>query len=243
MISLLRRYRKSLFFACITIFLIGTFVGLGGYLFTKNDMSEAVASVGSAKIPYSRFIQRVNRYSDMLRSRGTDVNDEMVKEIKRQMLQDMIIDELLIKKADELGITVTDEELSRDIQSNPEFRRSDQFQQELYFYAVRQAGDTPESYEESRRRQLRVGKLKGVIWNSAKLTPAEIDEIYGRERERFLKELKGSKTKASDFPPKEEFARRVHEQRALELVNYYLRQLAPQAQIMSYLEQRESGGA
>ena len=67
-----------MFVAIIAIFLIGIFVGLGGYLFTSRDTSQAVAQVGAVKIPYSRFVMRVNQWVETLRDQKQDVTDEMV---------------------------------------------------------------------------------------------------------------------------------------------------------------------
>ncbi len=232
MISLLRRHRKSLFIGVITIFLIGTFVGLGGYLFTSKDLTGTVASVGAVKIPYSRFSARVNQYVDALRSRQTDVTDEMVKEIKVGMLRDMIVDELLLTKADEFGVVVTDEELARDIRGTPGFQRGGVFDEELYFRAVRTAfHDSPQGYEDLRRKMLKTSKLKQLVFQSAKLAPAEIAELYAKD--------KGS---MKDFDKeKAAFAAKAQQQRAFELINFYLRQISSQVEIRSYLEQRESG--
>ncbi|OGR85461.1 MAG: hypothetical protein A3J74_09935 [Elusimicrobia bacterium RIFCSPHIGHO2_02_FULL_57_9] len=240
MISFLRRYRKVLFIAVIAIFLIATFVGLGGYLFTSRDTSSAVASVGPAKIPYSRYIARVNQYAEVLRSRGTEVNDEMIKELKRAMLQEMIVDELLVSKASEMGIMVADEELARDIRNTPAFQRDGNFSQEAYFFAVRRSfGDTPEAYEGQRRLQIKTAKFKQLLYHSAKLTPAEVDAAFKRAQDSYAKEHKGS---LKGFTAtKEAVAGQEQQQKALELINYYLRQLAGQIQIVSYLEQRESG--
>jgi peptidyl-prolyl cis-trans isomerase D len=233
MISLLRRYRRPLFIAVITIFLIGTFVGLGGYLFTSRDMSQAVASVGPSKIPYSRYSMRVNQYLDALKSRGAEIKEEEAKQVKRAMLQDMIVDEILLAKADKMGLAVTDEELSRDIHNTPAFQREGVFDQEIYFRALtRVLHESPEGYEESRRRQLKAYKLKQLLYQAAKLSPEEIREAYAEAH-------KGS----AEIPEKERdaFAERLRQQRAIDLINYYLRQMGNQIEIHSYLEQRESG--
>lgn len=233
MISLLRRYRKPMFLAVIAIFLIGTFVGLGGYLFTGRDVSQAVASVGSAKIPYSRFIQRVNQYVDALRAKQPEVTDAMIREVKIGMLRDMIVDELLLAKAEEFGLKVTDEELARDIRATPAFRRGGSFNEEAYFQAVRTVfRDSPQAYEEMRRRSMRTNKIKQLIYQSAKLTPQELQELYAREHGGTLKDFEKNKA---------EFAGKAQQQRALELINYYLRQLSTQVEIRSYLDQREAG--
>ena len=233
MISFFRRYRTSLFIAVIAVFLIATFVGLGGYLFTSRDTTGAVASVGPAKIPYSRFAQRVNQYVEAARSRGSDVGDAEMKELKQAVLRDLIVDEILLMKAEEMGIVVTDEDLNRDIRNTPGFQRGGAFNQDLYFQAVRTAmHDTPSAYEELRRRQLKTLKLKQLIFNTAKLTPDELREAYAEAHKGSLKDFDKEK---------DAFAAKAHQQRALDLINYCLRQLATQVDIRSYLEQREAG--
>ena len=55
MIRWLVKYRKPIFAATALIFLIGIFVGLGGYMLTNNDASTFVAEVAGEKIPRNRF--------------------------------------------------------------------------------------------------------------------------------------------------------------------------------------------
>lgn len=233
MMGFLRRYKTTLFIATIAIFLIGTFVGLGGYLFTSRDMSGSVASVGSTKIPYQDYVNRVNQYQDALRSRGTDITEDMTKEIKQGVLREMIVDELLQQKADEMGITVTDGELARDIQATPAFQQEGQFNQQLYFARVRQVfHDSPESYEKNRRKALKAQKVKQMIFHSAKLAPSEIAEAYKAAHKGSMKGFEKDKA---------QFEAKAQQARALDLINYYLKQLAQQVEIKTYLDQRESG--
>ncbi|MBI3552138.1 MAG: SurA N-terminal domain-containing protein [Elusimicrobia bacterium] len=233
MIRFLSRYRRALFAATIVIFLIGTFVGLGGYLFTSKDMSSAVATVGGNKIPYSRFVFRVQQYSDILKSRGTDVSDDILKQVKQEMLRDMIVEELMRVKADEMGIKVPDDELARDIQTTQAFQHNGAFSQELYFRALRSVyHDSPEAYENARRNSLKARMLQSVLFQTAKLAPGEAEEAYALANKGSMKDFDKKK---------EEFTAKLRQQRGLELINYYLRQLTTQIEIRPYLEQRESG--
>lgn len=233
MIRWLSRHRRPLFIAVVAIFLIGTFVGLGGYLFTSRDTIGSVATVGSTKIPYSEFTNRVSRYTDAMRERGTEVTDAMAKEVKQEMLRDMIVEELLRVKADEIGIVVTDDELGRDIQNDPSFQRGGAFSDDIEAQvAHRVFHDSVQGYEEMRRKNIKTGKLKRLIFESAKLTPAEVQELYAAQNKGLMKDFE--KNKAS-------FEGKVQQQRALELINYYLRQIAAQVDIRSYLDQRENG--
>ncbi|MBI5629975.1 MAG: SurA N-terminal domain-containing protein [Elusimicrobia bacterium] len=233
MISILRRYQKPLFLAVIAIFLIGTFVGLGGYFFTSRDMSGTVATVGSTKIPYSLFAAKVNQYLDAIRGQGAELKEDQIKEIKQLILRDMIVDEILLSKAEEMGLQATDEEVSYEIQHTKAFQHEGTFNQDLYFQALRRVlHETPRAYEDSRRKAIKVAKLKQILYLTAKLPPEELRGAYAQANKGSLKDFEKEK---------ESFAAKLQQQRALELINYYLRQISAQVEIRSYLEQRDSG--
>lgn len=233
MLSFLRRFRRTLFISIIVVFLVGIFVGLGGYLFTSRDSSGIVAQVGSVKLPYAIFLRRVNQVLDNLRDKGTEVNDTLIKEVKQEMLRDMIVEELLFLRAQELGFVVTDEELSRDIRNTPAFQSGGAFDQGAYFQTVyRVFRDTPKAYEEMRRKTLMAQKLKQLIFQAAKFTPEDLRDAYAMESKGEMKDFE--KNKAG-------FEAKVRQQRALELINYFLRQISASVEIRSYLAERESG--
>lgn len=233
MLSFLRRFRRTLFISIIVVFLIGIFVGLGGYLFTSRDTQGMVAQVGSVKIPYALFLRRVNQTIDNLRDKGTEVNDNLIKEVKQELLRDMIVEELLFVRAQELGFIVTDEELARDIRTTPAFQTGGNFDQNAYFTTVyRVFRDTPQAYEEMRRKTLLTQKLKQLLFQASKFTPEDVRESYAMEFKGDMKDFE--KNRAG-------FEGRIRQQRALELINYFLRQISAQVEIRSYLAERESG--
>jgi peptidyl-prolyl cis-trans isomerase D len=231
MISWFSRHQKPLFIATVSIFLVGTFVGLGGYLLTNHDSSGAVASVGSAKIPYSIFLARVNQYTDVLRNRGTDVSDQVLGQIKQEMLREMIVEYILAQKAKEMGLKVTDAELAQDIESTPAFQRDGVFNQQLYFYAVRSVyHDTPTAYETMRRRQILSARFRQMIYETVKLVPGEVRQSYAAAHKGSLKKFAQERA---------DFTSKLRETRAIDILNYYLRQLTSQIVIRSYLKARE----
>lgn len=232
MIGLLRRYRQPLFIAVTAVFLIGIFVGLGGYFFSGADLSDTVAVVGGKKIPYSRFRNRVNQYLEMMREqRKVEVTQAMETEVKQGMLRDMIVDELLANEAEKMGLRVSDMELSLSIQNTPAFQREGRFDQDLYFQAVRFSFKTsPEQFEADQRRAMLSAKLKSIIARSAKVSPAEIDTEWA-----VASRAKGAPKK------KEEFAGQLRQKRALDAINAFLRGLAASTEIRTYLDQREQG--
>lgn len=233
MISLLSRHRRTLFIATIAVFLAGTFVGLGGYLLGKGGNSQAVATVGSTSIPYSRYLTRVNQYSEALRSRNQDVSDDMLKKIKVETLRDMVVEEILLIKADELGLAVTDEELARSIRAYPAFQVGGEFSPQAYRRAVySNFRDTVQGYEDMQRRGLKTSRLRQLVYQSATLTPAELRQLYAQAHKGSLKGFEKDQ---------KAFAPRAQQARALDLLNLIIKQVLSQVEVRTYLEQRESG--
>lgn len=236
MISFLRKHRKSIFVATISVFLSGTFVGLGGFYFTSRDTDGAVARIGASKIPAQRLLIRVNQYAEALREKGTEVDDAMMSRLKREMLNDMMIEEMMALKADELGLKVTNDELSRDIRATPAFQREGQFDQELYFRQVRAIfRENPQEYERSRRKAIKSGRLKQLIYRMAKLPPAEVDAAYAAVLKTAPKKDAAKITKAA-------VAQNLQQQRAVELINHCLKQLSARVEHQIWMD-RVDGGA
>lgn len=236
MISFLRKHRKSIFVATISVFLSGTFVGLGGFYFTSRDTDGAVARIGATKIPAQRLLIRVNQYAEALREKGTEVDDAMMSRLKREMLNDMMIEEMMALKADELGLKVTNDELSRDIRATPAFQRDGRFDQELYFRQVRAIfRENPQEYERSRRKAIKSGRLKQLIYRMAKLPPAEVDAAYAAVLKSAPKKDAAKITKAA-------VAQNLQQQRAVELINHCLKQLSARVEHQIWMD-RVDGGA
>lgn len=228
MSSFLRKYQKSIFVATMAIFFGGMFVGFGGYFFSDRDMQGVVARVGKVKITDEALTTRVNLYADRLREQGTDLDDAKLAALKREMLNNMMVDEMLAIKADELGLTVTDEELARDIRATPAFGRGGQFDQEVYFQAVRSTfRESPQEYESERRKAIKTSRLKGFFYRLVKLSPDEVRETYAAVNKGAMKNFEKDK---------DSFAGRLQQQRALELVNYCLHQMQSQVEVQNLLD-------
>jgi len=235
MISFLRHHRKSIFVATISVFLSGSFVGLGGFYFTSRDNDGAVARIGATKIPAQKLLLRVNQYADALRGKGTEVDDAMMTRLKREMLNDMLIEEMMALKADELGLKVTNDELSRDIRATPAFQRDGQFDQDVYFRQVRAIfRETPQEYERSRRKAIKSGRLKQLLYRMAKVPPAEAEQAYAQA-------LKTASKKDLAKITKEAVAQNLQQQRAVELINHCLKQLSSRVEHQIWFDRVEGG--
>lgn len=231
--SFLRRHQKSIFAATLSVFFGGMFVGFGGYWFTDRDMQGVVARVGKEKISRETLMVRVDLYAERLRTQGTELDDAKLNQLRHEMLTNMMVDELLALKADELGLVVTDEELSRDIRSTPAFSRGGQFDQETYFQAVRSTfRESAQDYEKERRKAIKTARLKSLFYRLVKIPPAEIHDEYGRMNKNDFKKFDKEK---------DAFAQKLQQQETLDLVNHCLRQMQTQVEIQNLLDRVEAG--
>ncbi len=236
MTSFLRRHQKSIFAATISVFVLSITVGLGGMYFTDRDNDGAVARIGTTKIPAQRLLLRVSQYAEALRAKGTEVDDAMMSRLKREMLNEMMIEEMMALKADELGLKVTNDELSRDIRAMPAFQRDGQFDQGVYFRQVRAIfRETPQEYERGRLKAIKSGRLKQMIYRTAKLPQSEVDAAYASV-------LKLAPKKEAAKITKESVAQNLQQQRAVELINHCLKQMSTRVEHQMWFD-RVDGGA
>jgi peptidyl-prolyl cis-trans isomerase D len=231
--AFLRRHQKSIFFATITVFLGGMVVGFGGYWFTDRDMQGVVARVGTTKIEYQELQTRVDLYADRMREQGVAIDDAKLTELRRELLNSLLVDNLLAIKADRMGIVVTDQELARDIRSDRSFQRDGRFDQETYFNAVRQAlRISPQQFEDERRTALKSSHVKRLLARTVKISPTELRAEYAATHNGSMK---GFEKEAGAF------AQTLEQARAGDLINRALRQMQAEVETVNLLGRFETG--
>lgn len=237
MISFLRRHQKSIFVATISVFLCGSFVGFGGAWLTGKDNDGAVARIGGTKIPAQRLLLRSNNYADALRAKGTEVDDAMMTRLRREMLNDMMIEEMLAMKAEELGLKITNDQLSREIRGTPAFQQNGQFSQDAYFQQVRSMfRETPQEYERGRRKSLRSGLLKQLLYRVSKPPKEEVDAALAQA-------LKSAPKKDAAKITRDAVAQQLQQQRAIELINHCLKQMSANIEHQIWLDRIEGSAS
>ncbi len=229
MISFFSRHRKPIFIGTVAVFLVGVFVGLGAYMFT-GDASGAVADVGGRKIPYQRFSTQVNRVLNDLRDSGTDIGDMVRRGAEQEVFREMVIEELMRMQAEELGMSVSDFELSAEIQSTPAFRDGGAFSPRLYYQAIwNEFRMAPSEYEDWRRKARLASKYKQFLFTSVKVTPDELRSYY-LSRQKDFKSFEKDKGRILQELQQEKF---------MQVANYHLRQLVARIEIKNYLDRMQ----
>ena len=226
MIQFFVRYRRPIFIGTIATFLIGTFVGLGGYLLTDRDAAGSVAQVGGEKIPQQRYDLQVRNLLDRAQQKGGEVSKDMEARIRQDVLRDLIVEALFASEGKKVGLTVTDREVADDIRAT--FSPDGKFNQAMYFQAVQnQFQMTPEQYEDMRRKSLLAFKYRQLVQRSVKLTPQEVEEAYKKSNDGSMK---GFDKKA------DELRGQLQQQKSLEMLNYILKQVSATTPIKSFLQ-------
>ncbi|NNN05320.1 MAG: SurA N-terminal domain-containing protein [Elusimicrobia bacterium] len=233
MISFLRRHQKSVFAATLTIFFGGMFVGFGGYWFEKRDLQGVVARVGGAKILYSTLMAQVELYEDQAQRQGKELTDAQLKELKQELLNGMMVDELLAQKADELGFVVSDAELARDIRGTPAFRRDGRFDEESYIALLRERFRmTPQEFEIQRRKALKAALVQSLLMREAKVSPAELREAYAAANKGSMKGFDKNKDAALG---------RLQQEHARGLLGRLLQQMQAKVEVQNLLSKVDAG--
>lgn len=233
MMIFLRRHSKTILLITVIGFIFGAFVGFGGYYFTRGWRMDTVATVNGKKIFYNTFLNYLQRVIDNLRDQNQEINDELIKRKKEEILSDLIQEEIFYQEAKKYGIVVTDEELAMDIQRFPAFQKDNRFDRGTYFQVLRYAlRMTPQEFEESRRRSIAIAKLRYLIASSVKVSDKELEIAYLQE--------KGDLT--NYFKDKETFRQNYLSQKTILVFNEWFQQLGRQGKIKVYLEEREKGG-
>lgn len=156
-------------------------------------VDRVVAVVGSQPVLWSDVMSSVNQQ----RAQGLNVPTDSAgqQQLARQVLNDLVDEEILIQKAKDLKIEVVDSELTPNVDRQIQTVRS-QFQTEDEFRAeLRKAGmGTPEEYRKTLmdqfRRRLIQQRVFGELHKKSKprnVTDAEIDSAFERNRTELQK--------------------------------------------------------
>ncbi len=196
--NFLRKNVKT-FLWCIAIAFIG---GVFLWNFSTRRLIDCVAQVNGTKVSYSSFLESVNMRIRNWYDQNPDaeLSDDQRKEIKSEVLNFLIQEQLLIQEAKKYGIYVSQSEVINTIRSLPQFQREGKFDPQLYFYILQNYFRTEPAVYEAQIKQLIVNqKVRDFILSAVKVTDQEVKDEYERRKikekiedfkESFLQEKK-----------------------------------------------------
>jgi len=204
MLKVLRGKKSSLLIKIVLVVItIGfSFWGIESYLFTRVDSS--VAKVNGIDISQDQFRQRFDENRErMMQMMGGSVDASYFErpEIKRQVLDQLINDQLLVDANRKLGITVTNDRIKHEILGIPAFQKDGKFDPETYRALLQTQGMTPLSFDDRVRQNLLVRELPEQVGSTVLVTDAAVDTYLRlHDQRRDFRYAKLEKPAADESP-------------------------------------------
>jgi len=187
MLDLMRKHARNWLMKTILGIIIVVFVFYFGSI-GGRERAERIAMVDGKPIVYADYQREYQNLVDMYRARfGQGLTEEMLKSLnlKKQALDNMINQALIFRKADEMGIKVTEDEVKAVILAYPGFQMNGAFNQRLYEQNLRTVKMTADEFEENQRKMMISLKVEALIREGASVADQEVRELYRMQNEKI----------------------------------------------------------
>ena len=145
------------------------------------------AKINGEEIPLLEFEreyqQAQNQYQQVY---PIELTDDLRRELRRSVIERMVLVRALEQRVDEAGYRVSDERLRESIRSTPAFLVGGEFSEDSFAARIGAAGLTAQGYQELHRLELQLADLQDGLQSSAFQTPAEFRryiELFNERRE------------------------------------------------------------
>ena len=209
----MRKHAKNWLMKVVLGIIIIVFVFYFGSM-RERQVTETIAEIDGSRIAYAEFRTEYQNLMDFYRQRyGDNLTDDLLKKMnpKQQAFDNLINRAIILSKADDLKLDVSDDELKTSIFSYPAFQRNGVFDNNLYQRALRYQRMTPEDFEAIQRRSLKTGKLERLIKESAKVSDKEVRDIYNTQNRKINVNFIEIDLKAKAQPSEENLKRYLKE--------------------------------
>jgi peptidyl-prolyl cis-trans isomerase D len=189
-LDLMRKHAKSWFIkialagiAIVFVFFFG-WGGRGG-----GGRQDYAAKVNDTVITYDDFQNALDTETEKIKLRfgGSIPPDFLDKlDLKKQVIQGLVTRTVLLQEAQRLGLFVTDEDLIRDIRSNPVFQRNGVFDDGNYNAFLRSIKLSPSAYEDARKKDLLARQVVRLLTDGVKTYPAEIKRLWHFQNDKLV---------------------------------------------------------
>ena len=188
MLDAIRKRSGSIVVKVLLVFLVLSFGawGIGDYI-RGGATNQAVATVGGREITPQAFANEFQREMNRLRQLfGGNLDAEMARSlgIQRTVLNRMIRTEVFAAAAQDIGVTVTNDIVLREIQSMDAFRGlTGNFDKDVFRQAINNAGFSEDMFIALMRGDLSRGYLLESFDSGASVPDAMLKPIFSYREE------------------------------------------------------------
>ncbi len=187
MLDFMRKQAKSWMMKVILGLIIVVFVFYFGTTRGGKD-AQVIAKIGGKSITYADYNRK---YSDLYeayrRYLGGSLPEDFLKSmnVKQQALDTLINMNVIMTRAEELGISASEDEIRAAIMFYPAFLRNGTFDERLYNQALRQLKLTPEEFEKDQKINIIASKLESLIKGGAQVSDQELFDFYALQGDQI----------------------------------------------------------
>jgi len=198
MLGWMRKQTRSWFVYIAFGIIIVVFVFYYGWGSRGGGEQTIVALVNGQEISRTQYNETYENLLVLSRDLyGKDLSEEETKKLRQRALDELVDRTLMLQDARGWGLTVSPDEIRREIANTPSFQSGGKFNKELYLRRLTANRMSPSGFERAMRVSLLVSKPMDVLQNTAKLTDRELFYLYRLENEKV--NLNFLKLSSSDF--------------------------------------------
>ncbi|MGD9583613.1 MAG: SurA N-terminal domain-containing protein [Lysobacterales bacterium] len=206
---------SKFFYITLLVLIVGglLFFGIGDYSF--GGARTYVAKVGSEYITEQVFQSRMDEQRRRMRGMLRDAyNPRMFEtiEFKRQLLDQLIDEELVTQAGAAAGLAIGDTRLREEIAKIEGFSVDGNFDRDRYLLALQSSGFTPQTFEQRMRRDLAVAELPSQIMATTLVTDHDLAAFVRlRDQTRDFRRLELAAVAADPSAISDEQARNYYQ--------------------------------
>lgn len=181
MLEILRQGAQSWGIKILFGIIIAVFVLAFGMNRTQNDTTTVVATVNDAPILLQHYQERLQRSLELVRGQNPNLTAEMLAQMgfKRQILEQMVMEELMLQQAAKLGLNVSKEELAKEIHLIPAFQNEGKiFDPATYQNVLRANNLTPGKFESEFMRTMIMDRLRAYVGIPGRIGEEQARDFY-----------------------------------------------------------------
>ncbi len=210
----IRSWAHSWLMTILLVLIIVPFAFWGINQYFEGGGPMVVAEVNDSPIGIREYQQTLQQQRYRLQAAlggGIELDEAAEAQLKRETLNQMIQEAVLVDRATGKGMTVGDHQLAALIHAQEAFQASGQFSRERYEAWLRRQGYAPEGFEQSFRRSLVMGQLQLGVAGTAFLTAPErarLERLQGQKRQfsyltvraaRYLDQVQVTEAQIRDY--------------------------------------------
>ena len=179
MLNVIREHADSWLIKSILWLIVFAFIGTIFYSWGVGENSSGskggvVATVNGSKITQAEYERTFNNLINFYREQlPNQFSEELILklDLKKQALDILIQKKILLLKANELDMKVSDLEVVSQINNIPTFQKDKVFNNTIYQNYLNYNRLTPHDFEESQRESVLLEKISNLIKSNVKVSP------------------------------------------------------------------------